>query len=87
MERQKSSQSASEITELGLEGAGGTCSSEGVERWGSLLGLEGGPPAGKGSNCWCRESPETVGFLMVNWALDKFEDVLGVTGTGSDIRE
>ena len=88
VERQRFSQSASEITELGLEGVDGTGRLENVERCGSLLGLEvaGDPSVCRDPDGWCREIPATVVFLMVDWALDRFADVSGVIGTGGDNR-
>lgn len=63
----KGSRSASEITELDSEGVDVTCRAERVDRWGILLDLRvpGDPPEGNDPSDWCRESPATVGFLMV----------------------
>jgi hypothetical protein len=54
-----------------------------------LLGLDdpGDPPVGKDPNDWCRETPATVGLLMVDWALEVFTDVSGVVGTGGGTSE
>ena len=67
IERGRGSQSASEIMELGLGGVDVACRAESVDRWGILLDLRvpGDPPEGKDPSDWCRESPATVGFLMV----------------------
>jgi hypothetical protein len=66
VKRQKYSQSASEITELGLEGVVGTCKLECVDRWGSLLGLGVPEDATVGKEPdWCRESPVIVDFFIV----------------------
>ena len=69
IERGRGSQSASEIMELGLGGVDVTWRVDSVDRWGSLLDLEvpGDPPAGRDPSDWCRESPATVGLLIVVW--------------------
>lgn len=89
MYRNRNSQSASEITELGLEEVDATGRLESPDRWGSLLGLEvpGDPPAGKDPSDWNSESPTTVDFLMVVCVLDRFADVSGVVGTSDDMYE
>jgi hypothetical protein len=72
-----------------LEGFDGTCRLASEELCGCLLGPEvaGDPPVGKDPNSWCRECPATVGFFIVEWALEKSADVSGVTGTGCDTCE
>lgn len=63
----RNSQSASETTELGLEGVDATDRLECPDRWGSLLGLEvpRDPPLGKAPTDWYRGSPTTVDFFTV----------------------